>query len=68
MPFRSSGSPARPRTACSSRCPQSVFEHSVTHPEMSDPYTFDTWLGIYARHIPDHVDQMRRAYEAFKKN
>jgi hypothetical protein len=48
--------------------PASVFEHSVTHPEMSDPYTFDTWLGIYARHIPDHVDQMRRAYDAFKKN
>jgi uncharacterized damage-inducible protein DinB len=47
--------------------PESVFEHSVTHPEMSDPYTFDTWLGIYARHIPDHLDQMRRAYEAFKK-
>jgi hypothetical protein len=47
--------------------PETVFEHSVTHPEMSDPYTFDTWLGIYARHIPDHVDQMRQAYEAFKK-
>jgi len=47
--------------------PESVFNHSVRHPEMSDPYTFDTWLGIYARHIPDHVDQMRRAYEAFKK-
>jgi hypothetical protein len=47
--------------------PASVFDHSVTHPEMSEPYTFDTWLGIYARHIPDHVDQMRRAYDAFKK-
>jgi hypothetical protein len=47
--------------------PESVFEHSVTHPEMRDPYTLDTWLGIYARHIPDHVDQMRRAYEAFRK-
>lgn len=47
--------------------PESVFEHAITHPEMNTPYTFDTWLGIYARHIPDHVDQMRRAYEAFKK-
>lgn len=47
--------------------PATVFEHSVTHPEMSEPYTFDTWLGIYARHIPDHLDQMRRAYDAFKK-
>jgi hypothetical protein len=43
-----------------------VFNHSVTHPETPEPYTFDTWLGIYARHIPDHVDQMKRAYEAWK--
>jgi hypothetical protein len=47
--------------------PASVFDHSVTHPEMSEPYTFDIWLGIYARHIPDHLDQIRRAYDAFKK-
>ena len=47
--------------------PDAVFEHSVTHPEMTEPYTFDTWLDIYARHIPDHVDQMQRAFEAWKK-
>jgi hypothetical protein len=44
-----------------------VFERAVTHPEMHEPYTFDTWLGIYARHIPDHVDQMQRAYQAWKQ-
>ncbi len=47
--------------------PDAVFEYSVTHPEMTEPYTFDTWLGIYARHIPDHVDQIQRAFEAWKK-
>jgi hypothetical protein len=46
--------------------PEAVFENSVRHPEMSEPYTFDTWLSLYARHIPDHVDQMRRAFEAWK--
>jgi hypothetical protein len=29
--------------------------------------TFDDWLDIYERHIPEHVDQMRRNYEAWKK-
>jgi DinB superfamily len=48
--------------------PPEVFSHSLTHPEYSDPYTFDKWLSIYANHIPDHVDQMKRAYEAWRKN
>jgi hypothetical protein len=47
--------------------PDKVFEYSVTHPEMREPYTFDTWLGIYARHIPDHLDQMQRAFADWKK-
>jgi hypothetical protein len=47
--------------------PDAVFEYSVTHPEMREPYTFDTWLEIYARHMPDHVDQMQRAFGAWKK-
>jgi hypothetical protein len=47
--------------------PPDVFAHSVRHPEQTEPYTFDLWLSIYARHIPDHVDQMKRAYEAWKQ-
>ena len=47
--------------------PADVFDHAVEHPESSDPYTFDRWLGIYARHIPDHVEQMKKSYEAWKK-
>lgn len=46
--------------------PDSAFQNSVKHPEMGEPYTVDTWLGIYARHIPDHIDQMQRAFDAWK--
>jgi len=42
------------------RQPDEVFTHSVTHPEYPDePYTFEQWLEIYARHIPDHVNQIK---------
>ena len=47
--------------------PAETFDHSVTHPEYNEPYTFDTWLDIYARHIPDHVQQMQQAYAAWKQ-
>jgi len=46
--------------------PPEVFSHSVGHPEYAEPYTFDTWLDIYAGHIPDHVEQMKRAHSAWK--
>ena len=47
--------------------PPEVFTHSLIHPEYSDPYTFDKWLSIYSDHIPDHVQQMKRAHEVWKK-
>jgi hypothetical protein len=47
------------------RQPDEVFTHSVTHPEYADPYTFEKWLNIYARHIPDHIDQLKRSYQAW---
>ena len=47
--------------------PADAFAHSVKHPETTEPYTFDRWLSIYARHIPDHVEQMKKSYEAWKK-
>jgi hypothetical protein len=46
--------------------PDQVFSHSVIHPEFSQPYTFDQWLDIYSRHIPDHIDQMMRSYQTWK--
>ena len=47
--------------------PEEVFTHSVTHPEYSEPYTFDKWLTIYAKHIPDHIEQIKKSVEVWKK-
>ena len=48
------------------RQPDEVFTNSVTHPEYPDePYTFEQWLEIYSRHIPDHIDQLDRTYETW---
>jgi hypothetical protein len=51
------------------RQPDEVFTHSVIHPEYPDhPYTFEQWLNIYARHIPDHIEQLKTSYRAWKEN
>lgn len=47
--------------------PDEVFTHSVTHPEYSEPYTFEKWLTIYSKHIPDHIEQIRKNVELWKK-
>lgn len=47
--------------------PDEVFTHSVKHAEYSEPYTFEKWLNIYARHIPDHIEQMQKSYETWRK-
>jgi hypothetical protein len=48
------------------RLPDDVFTHSVVHPEHDEPYTFEGWLNIYSGHIPDHIEQMRRAVQAWR--
>ena len=48
--------------------PDEVFTHSVTHPEYPEPYTFEGWLNIYARHIPDHIEQIKKTYQAWKES
>ena len=45
-----------------------VFTHTVTHPEHNEPYTFDSWLNIYSKHIPDHIVQIKNSVEAWKKS
>jgi hypothetical protein len=47
--------------------PDEVFTHSVTHPEYNEPYTFERWLNIYANHIPDHIEQIKKSVEDWKK-
>jgi hypothetical protein len=49
------------------RQPDEVFTHSIVHPEMSGPYTFDKWLDIYSRHIPGHIEQIKNNVELWKK-
>ena len=44
-----------------------VFTHSVKHPENPEPYTFDRWLTIYANHIPNHIDQIKKAVKIWKE-
>jgi DinB superfamily len=47
--------------------PDEVFTHSVIHPEYSEPYTFERWINIYARHIPDHIEQIKKTVERVQK-
>ena len=44
--------------------PESVWANIVYHPE-NGTMTMDDWLGIYERHIPEHLQQMRLNYEAW---
>ena len=48
--------------------PENVFEHEVHHPEYDRPYSFDRWLEIYSRHIPDHIDQLQRSVQAWRES
>ena len=44
------------------------FVNSAVHPEYSEPYTFDKWLGIYTQHIYAHIDQIKSNYALWKKS
>lgn len=44
--------------------PEDVWANTVYHPE-NGTMTLDDWLGVYERHIPDHLAQMRENYEAW---
>ena len=43
-----------------------VFMHSVVHPAYEEPYTFDEWLNIYTRHIPEHIEHLNKIYRAWR--
>lgn len=46
--------------------PDPVFTHSVVHPAFAEPYTFEQWLNIYANHVPEHIDQVKKIQLAWK--
>lgn len=41
--------------------PESVWSNTVHHSE-SGVMTLDDWLDTYARHIPEHIEQMQANY------
>ena len=42
------------------RQPEEVFTHWIKHPEIEGEYTFDKWVDIYSRHIPGHIEQIKK--------
>lgn len=44
--------------------PESVWSNTVYHPE-NGTMTLDDWLGVYERHIPEHIQQMQAIHEAW---
>lgn len=51
--------------------PDQVFTHSVVHPQRVHPeygeaYTLEKWLHIYTDHVPEHIEQLKKTYEAWK--
>ena len=44
--------------------PESAWSNTAIHSE-SGLMTLDDWLGVYASHIPDHIEQMQRVYGAW---
>jgi hypothetical protein len=41
-----------------------TWSNTILHPE-NGPMTMDDWLATYARHVPDHLDQMERVHQAW---
>jgi hypothetical protein len=44
--------------------PESYWGRVIQHPE-SGEMTMDRWLQIYEGHIPLHIGQMQRNYDAW---
>lgn len=45
--------------------PEEVWAHTIEHPE-NGTMTLDDWLVVYEDHVPAHIAQMRRIYDAWK--
>ncbi len=44
--------------------PESTWSNTVHHSE-NGTMSMDEWLDTYARHIPDHIEQIERGYAAW---
>ena len=47
--------------------PDSIGTHTVVHTE-NGLMTFDDWLDVYDRHVPEHVAQMQRVFAEWKES
>jgi len=47
--------------------PESTWAHTIHHPE-NGLMTLADWLEVYTRHVPDHIEQMRRVHAAWLNN
>ena len=45
--------------------PDSVWSNTIEHPE-NGTMAMDDWLDVYARHIPEHIEQMQANYADWK--
>lgn len=41
--------------------PESIWANTINHSE-NGRMTFDDWLNVYERHIPEHIEQMDAVY------
>jgi hypothetical protein len=46
--------------------PESVWQHQAFH-SVDGQMGFDDWLDIYTRHVPDHIAQMERIFQAWQQ-
>ena len=46
--------------------PESAFGLSVAYPGYEEPYTLDELVGIYAGHIPDHIEQIKNNVRSWR--
>ena len=46
--------------------PESVWSNAVGHME-NESVTLDEWLELYEAHIPEHINQMRKNYDEWRK-
>lgn len=46
--------------------PEEIWAHTVNHSE-NGTMTMDDWLDVYDRHVPEHIAQMERIYEEWKR-
>ncbi len=45
--------------------PEEVWRSTVVHSE-NGVMTMDEWLDVYTRHVPEHIAQMGRVYQAWR--